>query len=89
MYMHDNVSATFSYFFNLTNFFDNLLILLFLLLVSNVLLLAIKFNSTKYLLLLAVFILLIFALQNDFFQYFSITQFYSNINWVFDFSSNI
>lgn len=89
MYMHDNLSATFSYLFNLTNFFNNLLILLLIILVSNVLLLFIKFDSLKYLILVIIFSLLIFALQNDFFQYFAVTQFYNNINWVFDFSSNL
>lgn len=89
MYMHDNISATFSYFFNLGGFFKNLLTLLFILLIGNLFLLFTKFNNVKYFLLLLLFVLLLFTLHSDFFQYFSITQFYNNLNWVFDFSSNL
>ena len=80
-YMLDNQQLFFSYNNNLKAFFESLLRAIIIILLANLYLLSYKYNTFRAPIVLALTLLLVLALFDDFVQFYSINQHYSNYNW--------
>jgi len=78
--MLDNQQLFFSYNNNLKNFFESLLRPILVILLANTYILAHKYNTFRLPIVLALTLLLVVALFDDFIQFYAINQHYSNFN---------
>lgn len=80
-FMLDNQQLFFFYNGTLLNFFKNLLNPILIILLTNIYLLAHKYNTNKNLIIFTLTLLLINALYEDLIQFYSINQHYLNLTW--------
>ena len=80
-YMLDNTQLFLSYGNDLSSFFRSLLRPLFTILIANIYILSHKYNTIKTPVIIAITLLLITGLFEDFVQFYAINQHYSNYNW--------
>lgn len=78
--MLDNQQLFFSYNNNLKNFFESLLRPILVILLANMYILAHKYNTFRLPIVLALTLLLVVALFDDFIQFYAINQHYSSFN---------
>lgn len=81
MYLLDNIWQYFSFTNKLKPFFINILNILFIILLFNVVLVSRKYKTNSHTMNLIILLLVLFILQDDFTQFYSINQYYNNFNW--------
>lgn len=87
VYMYDQVKLFKSHFFSWKFFFLKIILNIYLILIMHYLLIAINFTNFKKqnLLIILITLLLLYFLWLEFYQFFHIINFYSNLIWVFDY----
>lgn len=80
-YMLDNTQLILDYTLNLKVFFSNILNALTIILLANVQLLLHKTNTLRTVVSALIFVLLIRAVLEDLFQFYSINNYYTNFQW--------